>query len=173
MTRRYSLLMNSLMTVSATPFRDEVKGNKYLYFSSYIYTEMTLVLSPRKTRTQNIMTSSNENIFRVTGHLCGEFTGPGEFPAQRPVTRNFDVFFDLRPNTRLSKQWWGWWFETPSSPLWRHCNDGKVARVTVLVNGSWSLHSTAPVTTKAVVLTTAACDLAMQGARASATVELT
>ena len=24
--------------------------------------------------------SSNENIFRVTGHLCGEFTGPGEFP---------------------------------------------------------------------------------------------
>ena len=25
------------------------------------------------------MTSSNENIFRVTGTLCGEFTGPGEF----------------------------------------------------------------------------------------------
>ena len=33
-----------------------------------------------------------------------------------------DVFFDLSPNKRLSKQWWGWWFETPSSPLWRHCN---------------------------------------------------
>ena len=31
-------------------------------------------------------------------------------------------FFDLCPNKRLSKQWWGWWFETPSSPLWRHCN---------------------------------------------------
>ena len=46
----------------------------------------------------------------------------GEFPAQRPVTRSFDVFFDLRPNKRLSKQWWGWWIETPSSPLWRHCN---------------------------------------------------
>ena len=43
-------------------------------------------------------------------------------PAQRPVTRSFDVFFDLHPNKRLSKQWWGWWFETPSSPLWRHCN---------------------------------------------------
>ena len=40
-----------------------------------------------------MMTSSNGNIFRVTGHLCGEFTGPGEFPAQRPVTRSFDVFF--------------------------------------------------------------------------------
>ena len=36
---------------------------------------------------------------------------PGDFPAQRPVTRSFDVFFDLRPNKRLSKQWWGWWFE--------------------------------------------------------------
>ena len=43
-----------------------------------------------------MMTSSNGNIFRVTGPLCGEFTGPGEFPTQRPVTRNFDVFFDLR-----------------------------------------------------------------------------
>ena len=46
----------------------------------------------------------------------------GEFPAQRPVTRSFDVFFDLRLNKQLSKQRWGWWFETPSRPLWRHCN---------------------------------------------------
>ena len=46
----------------------------------------------------------------------------GEFPAQRPVTRRFDVFFDLRPNKPLSKQWWGWWFEAISRPLWRHCN---------------------------------------------------
>ena len=51
-----------------------------------------------------MMTSSNENIFRVTGPLCGEFTGPGEFPAQRPVTRSFDVFSDLRLNKRMSKQ---------------------------------------------------------------------
>ena len=69
-----------------------------------------------------MMTSSNRNIFRVTGPLCGEFTGPGEFPTQRPVTRSFDVFFDLRLNKRLSKQLWGWWFETPSWSLWRHCN---------------------------------------------------
>ena len=46
------------------------------------------------------MTSSNGNIFRVTGHLSGEFTGP---PAQRPVTRNFDDFIDLRLNKLLSK----------------------------------------------------------------------
>ena len=34
----------------------------------------------------------------------------------------FDIFFDLHPNKRLSKQSWGWWFETPLHPLWRHCN---------------------------------------------------
>ena len=28
----------------------------------------------------------------------------GEFPAQRPVTGSFDVFFDLRLNNLLSKQ---------------------------------------------------------------------
>ena len=54
-------------------------------------------------------TSSNGNIFRVTGPLCGEFTGPGEFPTQKPVTRSFDVFFDLRLNKRLSKQPSGWY----------------------------------------------------------------
>ena len=46
----------------------------------------------------------------------------GEFPPQRPVTRSFDVFFDLRLNKRLSKQSGDWWFETPSCSLWRHSN---------------------------------------------------
>ena len=61
--------------------------------------------------------SSNGNIFRVTGHLCREF------PAQRPVTQSFDVFFDLRLNKGYSKQSWGWWFETLSRSLWRHRYD--------------------------------------------------
>ena len=47
----------------------------------------------------------------------------GEFPSQRPVTRSFDAVFDLHLNKRLSKQSWGWWFETPSRSLWRHRND--------------------------------------------------
>ena len=47
---------------------------------------------------------------------------PGDFPSQRPVTQSFDVFFDLRQNKRLSKQSWGWWFETPLRPSCRHCN---------------------------------------------------
>ena len=46
----------------------------------------------------------------------------GEFPAQRPVTRGFDVFCDLCLNKRLSKQSWGWRFEPPSRSLWRQCN---------------------------------------------------
>ena len=59
--------------------------------------------------------------------ICaGNTPVPGEFPAQRPVTRSFDVFFDLRLNKRLRRQSRGWWFETPSRPLWRHCNDGLV-----------------------------------------------
>ena len=70
----------------------------------------------------SMMTSSNGKIFCVIGSLCGEFTGPDEFPTQRPVTRSFDVFFDLRLNKRLSKHPWGWWFETPSWSLWRHRN---------------------------------------------------
>ena len=49
----------------------------------------------------------------------------GEFPSQRPVTRSFDffvcLFFGQRLNKWMSKQSWGWWFETPSRSLWRHC----------------------------------------------------
>ena len=47
----------------------------------------------------------------------------GEFATQMPVTRSFDIFFDLRLNKLLGKQSWGWWFETLSYPLWRQGND--------------------------------------------------
>ena len=76
----------------------------------------------------SMMTSSNGNIFRVTGPLCGEFTGPGEFPTQRPVTRSFDIFFDRRLNERLSKQPRGWWLETLSCSLWRQSNAVRPSR---------------------------------------------
>ena len=57
-----------------------------------------------------MMTSSNGNMFRVTGFCSGNSPvtagSPvtGEFLSHRPVTRSFDVFFDLRLNKRLSKQ---------------------------------------------------------------------
>ena len=55
--------------------------------------------------------------------ICaGNSPVPGEFSTQRPVTRSCDVFFDLCLNKWLSKQSWGWWFETLLRPLWRQCN---------------------------------------------------
>ena len=103
----------------------------------------------------SMMTSSNGNIFRVTGHcpfVRGIHRSPGEFPAQRPVTRSFDVFFDL--NKQLSKQSWGWWFETLWRPLWRHCNDSghqssvyrwrtdvvRTWKINIILNMGWNYH---------------------------------
>ena len=67
-----------------------------------------------------MMTSSNGNIFCVTGPLCGEFTGHRGISLTK--ASDAELFFDLCLNKRLSKQSWGWWFETPSRSLWRHCN---------------------------------------------------
>ena len=41
--------------------------------------------------------------------------------SQRPVTQNFDVFFDQRLNKRLRKQSRRRWLETPSRSSLRHC----------------------------------------------------
>ena len=55
--------------------------------------------------------------------ICaGNSSVPSEFPTQRPVTRSCDVFFDLRLNKRLSKQSWGWLFETILWSWLYHCN---------------------------------------------------
>ena len=60
--------------------------------------------------------------------LCsGNSPVTGEFPAQRPVTQSFDIFFDLRLNEQLSKQSLGWWSETPPSWLWRQYSDMRPA----------------------------------------------
>ena len=102
----------------------------------------------------------------------GNSSVTGEFPAQRPVTWSFDVFFDLFLKARflplapsklklcsanhragyfsnLAGDWlsivWAyseqetenrpWWFETPSRPLWRHCNEFQIiCRYRVLAN---------------------------------------
>ena len=59
---------------------------------------------------------------RYLSFVVGNSTVTGEFPVQRPVTRSFDVFFNLRLNKQLSKQSKRWWFMMPSRSLWRHCN---------------------------------------------------
>ena len=75
----------------------------------------------------SMITSSNGNIFRVTGHLCAEFTGPRWIPHTKASdVELWWVFFYLRPYKRLSKQSQGWWFETLSRLLWRQCNDPRI-----------------------------------------------
>ena len=84
------------------------------------------------------MTSSNGNIFRVTGPLCGEFTDD--------ITNASDaeLWCFLWLNKRWSKQSRHWWFETPSRSLWRPCDELLLAnRRSVQCNGwvnkTWSL----------------------------------
>ena len=72
----------------------------------------------------NIMMTSSNGIFYTLLAICvGNSPVTGEFPTQWPVMRSFGGFFlYLCLNKRLSKQWWRWWFETPSCSLWRDCN---------------------------------------------------
>ena len=82
------------------------------------------------------MTSSNGNIFCITGPLCVEFT------SHRWISRTKASDAELwcilwSANKRLNKQSWGWWFEMPSHSLWRHCNaflpKGPINNISVLV----------------------------------------
>ena len=57
-----------------------------------------------------MMMLSHWNILRVTGHLWGNPPVTDGFPSQKPVTRSFDVFFDLRLNKRLREQSRRRWF---------------------------------------------------------------
>ena len=71
----------------------------------------------------NMMTSSNGNIFRVNGLLCGEFSGPRWIPRTKASDAELWCFLWSTLNKRLCKQSLGWWSETPSSSLWRHRNN--------------------------------------------------
>ena len=55
----------------------------------------------------DITTEDGDNLMETFSALLAICVGnspvPGKFPTQRPVTRNFDVFFDLRPNKLVSK----------------------------------------------------------------------
>ena len=71
-----------------------------------------------------------EALSALLAFCAGNSQVTGEFPSQRPVTRGFDVFFDLRLNKLLSKQSWGLWVETPSRALWRFRNRIPIYRQT-------------------------------------------
>ena len=114
------LLITLVVPVSYTPFvrNPHIPGNNKRQFDIY-YKSLTW------------WRHQMETFSALLAIWAGNSPVTGEFPAQRPLTRSFDVFFDLRLNKRLSKPWWGWWFEAPSRPLWRHCN------VQVLITLLW------------------------------------
>ena len=53
---------------------------RFLEPNMYPMSDMLVFLQPVRRWLANMMTLSNGNIFRVTGHLCGEFTGPRWIP---------------------------------------------------------------------------------------------
>ena len=59
--------------------------------------------------------------------ITGEFTSQSQWRG----ALMFSLICAL--NKRLSKRSWGWWFETPSHSLWRHC-DGCFAGVAPMAN---------------------------------------
>ena len=81
-----------------------------------------------------------ETFSALLAFVRGIHRSPVNSLSQSPVMRSFDVFFDLRLNKQLSKQSWGWWFETPPRPLWRHCNACSAGFIDT-VTRVWSPHN--------------------------------
>ena len=117
-------LLNTMIQSSPVPVEEIVATCSGEDMATIGYGTINSSLPGENGRHFAMMTSSNGNMFRVTGPLGGEFTGPRWIPLTKAVTRSFGVFFDLRLNKRLSKQSRRRWFETPSRSLWRHC-DGR------------------------------------------------
>ena len=109
------------ITILTYSCRYGVTTEHILWSSGSLFTNVVWTHKPHLAKTW--WRHQMETFSALLAICAGNSPVPGEFPAQRPVTRSFDVFFDLRMNKRLSKQSWGWWSETISHPLWRHRND--------------------------------------------------
>ena len=89
------------------------------------------------------MTSSNGNIFRVTGPFCREFTSHRWIPLTNASDAELWCLFYIRLNKRLSKQSRRRWFETPSRLLGSHCNSDEIPSLylsleIVVTNFEWT-----------------------------------
>ena len=60
-----------------------------------------------------VYTGWKKSYWELLAFCAGNSSVTGELPAQRPVTRSFDIFFDLHLNKRLSKQSRNRWFKAP------------------------------------------------------------
>ena len=70
-----------------------------------------------------MMTLSNGNLFRVAGHLCGEFTGQRWISRTKASDAELLAFLWSALEPAVQTRWRPRWFETSSFSLWRHCNN--------------------------------------------------
>ena len=135
-TRSYDIHNKIInVSISSVPMSNKIQQNRIyvyiLYFKSYSisnvrigiwYQVVSYNLNAKPCISlSSIMTSSNGNIFRVTGHLCREFTGRRWIPGTKASDAELWRFLWSAPK-RLGKQSWGWLFETLLHTLWRRCN---------------------------------------------------
>ena len=112
----------------------------FVYFGENCCSNTQLFENPTiKTQLNQCQYQSNswwchqmETFSTLLAICAGNSPVSSEFPTQRPVTRSFDIFFDLRLGEQLNKHSWDWWLETPLRPLWRQSN--------VRPNCGWSWH---------------------------------
>ena len=115
--------IHSLLCCGLLLFVDVSVGFTHTFLKNFfIGAEATIDPMPIKHHWKTWWRHQMETFSALLALCAGNSPVTGEFPAQRPVTRSFDVFFDLHLYEPLSKHSWGWWFETPSYPIWRHCN---------------------------------------------------
>ena len=124
MTRYASKFTVKYVSVSFEQMKSPLPWNPFItnlvLYQRWIVLVLTVLL--RATFSKSWWRHQMEPFSALLAICAGNSPVPGEFLAQWPVTRSFDVFFGLRLNKRLSKQSRGWWFETLSRPLWRHRN---------------------------------------------------
>ena len=104
-------------------FPSQRDSNVELWCVIFVNTKKLLIKQPGCLWFKTLLTWWRHRMETVSAllNLCeGNPPVTGRFPSQRPVTRSFDDFFDVRQNKRLSKRSRCWWFETPWRLLWRH-----------------------------------------------------
>ena len=93
-------------------FAGSVAGKWFCWFLLYCGRIINSKWIPRIHLPILMMMSSNGNLFRVTGPLCGEFTGHRWIPLMKGQWRGLWCFFDVGPQKLLNKQSNDRWFKT-------------------------------------------------------------
>ena len=126
-------LGGGIIKMSSYQYRKSHCGYKTVVRSSYLHNGISytgkmwsIESAPRCFRNRtSVETLLHDDVikwkhFCITGPLWGESTGHQWIPLTKDSGVEFGwVFFYLRLNKWLNKQWWGWWLEMPSHPLWR------------------------------------------------------